>query len=120
MEPTLKVKVFDFCVEPQAKQYFDNVEAVMRYIGTNHKHWTTDLVRLVEMLQLDIPAPIKDLAEGATVVEVEHWKMAYKKNVKQVEVYQNFLAGLFSLLLGQCTKELKDKLRACPKYNKIN
>ena len=30
MEPTLKGKVFDFNQEPQAKQYADNVEAIMR------------------------------------------------------------------------------------------
>ena len=36
MEPTLKGKVFDFNQEPQAKQYADNVEAIMRYVGMNY------------------------------------------------------------------------------------
>lgn len=37
-----------------------------------------------------------------------------------MEVYENFLAGLFNLLLGQCTEILKDKLMAHPEYNAIN
>ena len=120
MEPTLKGKVFDFSEEPKARQYSDNVEAVMRYVGTNYKQYTADLVRSIEMLQLDMPAPVADPAEGATAAEVERWKMAYKKNIEQVEVYQNFLAGLFNLLLGQCTEIMKDKLRARLEYEEIN
>ena len=34
MEPTLKGKVFDYSEETHAKQYSENVEAIMRYIGT--------------------------------------------------------------------------------------
>ena len=116
----MKGKVFDFSNEPQAKQYSDNVEAVMRYVGTNYKQCTADLVRSIEVLHLDMPAPVADPAEGATAAEVERWKMAYKKIIEQVEVYQNFLAGLFNLLLGQCTKILKDKLWAHPEYDEIN
>ena len=70
MEPTLKGKVFDFSEETHAKQYSENVEAVMRYIGTNYKHYTADLVRSIEELRLDMPAPINDPADGASAVEV--------------------------------------------------
>ena len=75
MEPTLKGKVCDFSEDTQAKQYSENVETVMRYIGVNYKQFTTELVRSVEVLQLDMPGPVNDPAEGATAIKVEHWKM---------------------------------------------
>ena len=66
MEPALKGKVFDFSNETHAKQYLENVEAIMRYIGTNYKQCTADLVRSVEMLRLDMPEPVNDPADGAS------------------------------------------------------
>ena len=71
MEPTLKGKVFDYIQETQAKQYTENVEAIMRYISTNYKHYTADLVRSVEVLPLDMPDPINDPAEGASAIDIE-------------------------------------------------
>ena len=100
MEPTLKGKIFDYSNETHAKQYSENVEAIMRYVGTNYKQYTGDLVRSVELLRLDMPTPIGDPADGATAIEIERWKLAFKRQTKQIEVYQNFLAGLFNLLLG--------------------
>ena len=50
-------------------------------------------MRSVEVLQLDMPAPVGDPAAGATAVEVERWKMAYKRHAEQTEAYQNFLAA---------------------------
>ena len=46
--------------------------------------------------------------------------MVYKKQLEQTERYQNFLAGLFKLLLGLCTKITKDKLQAWAEYDEIN
>ena len=69
-------------------------------------------MRSVEELRLDMPVPINDPADGASAIEIEQWKLAFKKQTEQVEVYQNFMAGLFNLLLGQCTELLKDKLMA--------
>lgn len=71
MEPMLKGKVLDFNEDTLAKQYTENVEAIMRYIGINYKHWTTDLVRSVEMLSLDMLAPITNPAEGALAIEIK-------------------------------------------------
>ena len=61
MEPTLKVKIVNFSEETQAKQYSENVD----------KQFTVDLVRAVEVLQLDMPDPVDDPSEGATPIEVE-------------------------------------------------
>ena len=67
-----------------------------------------------------MPGPVANPPDGATPIEVERWKMAYKKQLEQTEVYQNFLAGLFNLLLGQCTEIMKDKLQARAEYDEIN
>lgn len=62
--------MFDFNKDTLTKQYTENVEAIMQYIGTNYKHWTADLVRSLE-LPLDIPAPIFNPAEVALAIEIE-------------------------------------------------
>lgn len=50
MEPTLKGKAFNFSEDTHSKQYSKNVKAIMRYIGTNYKQCTADLVRSVKVL----------------------------------------------------------------------
>lgn len=67
-----------------------------------------------------MPEPINDPAEGASAIEIERWKLAFKKQAEQLEIYQNFMAGLFNLLMGQCTELLKDKIMACAEYDEIN
>ena len=37
-----------------------------------------------------------------------------------MEIYQNFMAGLYNLLMGQCTELLKDKIMARAEYDEFN
>ena len=43
-----------------------------------------------------------------------------KERAEQIDVYNNFLAGLFNLILGQCTKLMKDKLHTRAEKDQIN
>ena len=43
-----------------------------------------------------------------------------KERAEQIDVYNNFLGGLFNLILGQCTKLMKDNLHTRAEYDQIN
>jgi hypothetical protein len=44
--------------------------------------------------------------------EMELWKLKLKSFQIRTEEYDNFHAGLYNVVLGQCTEALQDKLRS--------
>jgi hypothetical protein len=73
--------------------------------------FTGDLIQAVEDLNLDNPqAPIdQDLANQ---LAVEIWKMELKEHREKVQHYENFRAGLYNVVLGQCTEALEERLKS--------
>ena len=43
-------------------------------------------------------------------IALEQWKFELKKHDEQSKVYRDFLANLYSIVLGQCTEALVDKI----------
>ena len=48
------------------------------------------------------------------------WKMDIKENCEKLKVFANFRAGLYSLVLGQCTDALQDHLKSHHDYQAAN
>jgi hypothetical protein len=45
-------------------------------------------------------------------VEFEMWKLEVKEHRIKEQEYSNFRAGLYNVVLGQCTEALQDKLKS--------
>ena len=54
--------------------------------------------------------------EGPTdMYELEDWQLDSRDYRSQVFEYANFTTGLYTIILGQCTDTMKDKLKSHPK-----
>ena len=62
-----------------------------------------------------IPTPPADPAAGDTIA-MERWKIELKKYDEQTEVFTDFLANLYSVVIGQCTEALADKIKSHVNY----
>ena len=62
---------------------------------------------------MDLADPIEPPApDPANQVAFERWKYVYKEYMNKVQEYTNFRSGLYSLVMGQCSKALKERLKS--------
>ena len=62
-----------------------------------------DFINAVKELELDDPDPPND-PEPNNAIQVETWKMDIKDYCAKMQEYANFHAGLYNVVLGQCTE----------------
>ena len=48
--------------------------------------------------------------------QLEDWRLDSRDYQSQVFEYANFKTGLYTIVLGQCTDTMKDKLKSHPKF----
>ena len=48
--------------------------------------------------------------------QVEDWRLDSRDYRSQVFEYANFKTGLYTIILGQCTDTMKDKLKSHPEF----
>ena len=110
-EPTLKGHIYDLSTERNNKQYAMTTKEIMNWVGREYKKYTGELVEAVRTLQLAAPnAPQDPPANDA--IAFERWKLAVKKHSDREEEHTNFKARLYTVVLGQCTETLEDRLKS--------
>jgi hypothetical protein len=88
-------------------QYIKTTKEIKNFIGRTYTKFTGDLIQAVEDLNLDNPQAPINLDLGNQLV-VEIWKMELKEHQEKVQHYENFQAGLYNIILGQCTEALEE------------
>jgi hypothetical protein len=109
-EPTLKGYVYDFTGKRMPDQFIKMTKEIKNYVGRTCTKYTADLVQAVEDLVIQDPAAPAD-PDPANQLAVEVWKMELKEHRDKVQHYANFRAGLYNVVLGQCTEALEERLK---------
>jgi hypothetical protein len=92
-------------------QYIKTMKEIKNFVGRTYTKYTGDLIQAVEDLNLDNPqAPVDP--DPANQLAVEIWKMELKEHREKVQHYENFRAGLYNVVLGQCTEALEERLKS--------
>jgi hypothetical protein len=68
-------------------------------------------VQAVEDLALNNLTPPAN-PDPANQLAVELWKVEIKEHYEKIQRYENFRAGLYNVVLGQCTEALEDRLKS--------
>ena len=120
-ESLLKECIFDYAHDAQSKKYLKNIELLVGYVGTKFPKYNMIFQRGIE--NLEIPPPqrpeIPEDESTMTMLAVEQWKMEFKQIQEQEVAIGSFKSSLCSLLLGQSTPVLKDKLKAHASFESI-
>jgi hypothetical protein len=118
-EPDLKGFIYDIPDEMTRDRFIKTTDEIITFVARKYKSYTSELVEGLHRLQLDDPQTPSD-PDPTNRVEFERWKIALKKNDDRAQVYQNFRAGLYNLVFGQCTDALQDKLKSHRDFATIN
>ena len=110
-EPTLKGHIYDLSTEKNSEQFLKTSKEIMNWVGREYTKYTSEFCQAVMDQQLVAPmAPVDP--PNNNPVEFERWKIELKKHTDKEEAYQNFRARLFTVVLGQCTEALEDRLKS--------
>jgi hypothetical protein len=92
-------------------QFIKTTKEIKNYVGRTYTKYTTDLVQAVEDLVIQDPVAPAD-PDLANQLAFEVWKMELKEHREKVQHYTNFRAGLYNIVLGQCTEALEERLKS--------
>ena len=110
--------VFDVDTSGDGVDMFNRtMQEVETYVGTTYKKYTIEIVQAVRDLSLVMPPAIPDPNAAANAIEIQVWKEQRKIQADKTQEFSDFKAGLYSLIYGQCTKTLQEKLKAAPGFS---
>ena len=118
-ESAMNGHVFDYTRECTLEKYIQTMKELVVHVGLTYKEYTTDLKKGLESLSLVDPTPPENPPEGNQVA-FEIWKIDIKEYREKMKVFANFRAGLYSLVLGQCTDALQECLKSHQDYQTAN
>ena len=105
----LKNNLYDVA-EPghQADQYMQTTKAIGEYIGRVYGHemqWLVMHLKECEPEELDYP-----VRGNVTEKDKAMWGKKYDLYLKKQELYVDYKVKVFTIILGQCTKAMKNKV----------
>jgi hypothetical protein len=110
-EPTLKGFIYDSTGERSPDQYIKTTKEIINYVGRTYTRYTAEFTQAVQDLELTMPVAPAD-PDPANTIAFEMWKLDLKEHRVKEQEYENFRAGLYNVVLGQCTEALQDKLKS--------
>ena len=114
-ESAMNSHIFDYTGERTPEKYIRTMRELVAHVGLTYKNYTTELKEGLENLTLVDPTEPANPPAGDQVA-FELWKMDLKEYREKLKVYANFRAGLYSLVLGQCTDALQERLKSHQDY----
>lgn len=114
-EPSLKGFIYDCVGERNPDQYIKTTKEITNYVGRTYTKYTGAFMMAVCDLYLADPTRPTD-PDPTNVLQVELWRLAIKEHQLKVQEFKNFQAGLYNVVLGQCTEALQDMLKSNPTF----
>jgi len=106
-EPSLKGFIYDSTGERNPDQFIKTTKEIINYVGRTYTKYTSEFTQAVKDLELADPTQPED-PDPAQVLQLEVWKLDIKEHRIKVQEYENFRAGLYNVVFGQCTEALQD------------
>ena len=102
----MKHHMFHVAVDKSGVEYAETLKELKLYVGATEKKFTLHLVESLNTLALVNPTrPAEPATE--TAFTLEDWKSDNRTFREKMEVYESFRATLYSIVLGQCSTDLK-------------
>ena len=104
--------IYNYTGERNADQFIKTTEQLRIYVERTYTKYTTDSLDAVDDLYLDDPKPPIHPEDTSNVFKMEDLKEEKKEYCVKSRKYSNFKSGFHTVIYGQCTETLKDKLKS--------
>ena len=113
----MKGHVFECFEEQYDRRQFAKTRDALRAYVTKISSYPEDFAVLFddEITEPSMVLPL-ELPENATSVEKAVWDHELKEFVKRKGAFKGTLAAIQEVILGQCSEDMKDRLKALPEY----
>ena len=104
---------------PDSYELFNTTtEAIGEYVATEYDYAGDYRRGLPDLVMPVIAAP--NNPDPADVVAVELWKMDLKEHRERLRRRQALNQRVFGLILGQCSRTVRDRIQAAASWNTVN
>ena len=114
----LKGHIYDAADSRQSDQYMKTTREIAEYVGRTYKYGG-DIRLAVETLTVPTFEVPTDPAAGASRTEVRIWEKLVDEHVKRISGLNENIKTLFSLVWGQCSDIMRQKIEAHATYEVI-
>jgi hypothetical protein len=111
--------VYDYTGKRNPEQWIRTTKEIATYVGRTYKKYTAEFTEAVRTLVLDDPIEL-GAPDPTDVAEFEVWKLDIRDHRAKAQEYENFRAGFYTLVLGQCSEAMEDRLRSHVKFDNAN
>jgi hypothetical protein len=116
--PDLKGHIYDASDSRQSDQYMKTTREIAEYVGRTYKYGGDVRLAVETLIIPTFPIPT-DPAEGASRTEVRIWEKLVDEHVKRMSGLTGNIKTLYSLVWGQCSDVIFQKVEAHPTYAAI-
>ena len=105
--------VYDLGNDNNGDQYIQTTRELQMLVGRKTKKFTAELVQSITSLELEMPEE-PDTPDEATagVVSITLWKQALLDHKERTQVYEDFKAYVYNVVIGQSSDALQDRLKS--------
>ena len=115
----LKGHVYDSVDARQADQYTKTTREIAEFIGRTYKYGMDTRLSIEKMKPFYIPQP-EDPPEDATRTELRIWEKSVDDYVRRKTILTENIKTAFSLIWGQCSDIMRQKVETCADYSVIS
>lgn len=114
----LKCNIYDCADICKSDLFAKTTKAISTYVGQTYKSGK-DISNAVDSLELPtMTRPPKPDPNTASAGDIKYWEKQLDAFVKRKEQRLSDIGQLYSLVWGQCTEMMKQKVEAMPDYSK--
>ena len=114
----LKGFIYDCLSSRMADMYVRTTLEIADYVGANYKHGG-DIRQAILTLTPPVVAAPPDPVDQASATQMYLWQQKCQAYVRREQTYISNVQQTFSIVLGQCTQAMKDRLNALPGFEQI-
>ena len=115
----LKGYIFDCADSRQADQFMKTTKEIAEYVGSTYRHGG-DARRMIETLEKPILSLPPDPPDDASRSAVRLWEKRVDEVAKREAFIQENLKTIFSIVWGQCSDIMRQKLEALEEFAEIS
>ena len=119
-ETSMNGHIYDLPADKVSDQCIKTMKEVQKWIGRTFSNTYPALfMEAIDNMAMP-PLPVVNNWLPGDPMSFEIWKEDWKELKKAEKAYNNFLATLYNLIMGQCTKALEDRIRSHADFPMVN